>query len=414
MTLEPTTNFIDSNGVDLGTKLVTKDYLISVYPEIGQKIGIPPELWVWGNGGFGRLGNAVTTGNISTPVTTSAGGTNWKQVSSAYFHTAAIKTDGTLWTWGSAGSGLLGNGITTGNRSTPVTTFAGGTNWKQVSCGRGHTAAIKTDGTLWTWGVGSVGRLGNAATINRSTPVTTFAGGTNWKQVSSGGYHTAAIKTDGTLWTWGSNNIGGVAPVGQLGNAQTTNRSTPVTTFAGGTNWKQVSSGREHTAAIKTDGTLWTWGIGNQGQLGNGVAPDTISTPVTTFAGGTNWKQVSSGVSHTAAIKTDGTLWTWGSVLFGKLGNAVSEGYAVSAPVTTFAGGTNWKQVSAGRSNTAAIKTDGTLWTWGLGRYGQLGNAVTTGERSTPVTTFAGGTNWKQVSSGGYNYHTVAIKSVDF
>jgi alpha-tubulin suppressor-like RCC1 family protein len=421
-------------------------------------------LWTWGGGFNGPLGNG-NTNDRSTPVTTFAGGTNWKQVSSGSGHTAAIKTDGTLWTWGYGRDGVLGNGITTGNISTPITTFAGGTNWKQVSSGTLHTAAIKTDGTLWTWGNGTNGRLGTNDIINRSTPVTTFAGGTNWKQVSSGYNHTAAIKTDGTLWTWGSGSTGrlgrfsigtdkltpvttfaggtnwadtattepedlytlssgnahtaaiktdgtlwtwGSGTSAQLGTNDLTQRNTPVTTFAGGTNWKQVSSGIQHTAAIKTDGTLWTWGTGNNGRLGNGVATGNISTPVTTFAGGTNWKQVSSGIQHTAAIKTDGTLWTWGTGNNGRLGNGVATGN-ISTPVTTFAGGTNWKQVSSGIQHTAAIKTDGTLWTWGYGGNGRLGNGVATGNISTPVTTFAGGTNWKQVSSG--IEHTAAIKT---
>jgi alpha-tubulin suppressor-like RCC1 family protein len=509
-----TVNFIRSDGVDIAREWITKDYLISVYPEIGSQIGIPPELWTWGNGGSGELGNAqttirstpvttfaggtdwkqvssgdthtaaiktdgtlwtwgngsngrlgnATTTNVSTPVTTFAGGTDWKQVSAGDRHTVAIKTDGTLWTWGSGTPGVLGNGVTTGNRSTPVTTFAGGTNWKQVSAGNQHTAAIKTDGTLWTWGNGTYGQLGNGATSGTiSTPVTTFAGGTNWRQVSAGYRHTAAIKTDGTLWTWGSGTNG------RLGTNDLTNRSTPVTTFAGGTNWKQVSGGRDHTAAIKTDGTLWTWGdqtfsqlgkisngankftpvttfaggtnwadtattepedlytlsagrnhtaaiktdgtlwtwgSNNPGQLGTGSFLS-VFTPVTTFAGGTNWKQISSGSFYTAAIKTDGTLWTWGQGSFGKLGNAATTN--VSTPVTTFAGGTNWKQVSGGRDYAAAIKTDGTLWTWGQGSYGKLGNVVTTGNISTPVTTFAGGTDWKQVASG--TFHTAAIKT---
>ena len=240
--VETTTNFRDSNGVDLGKKIITKDYLISVYPGIGQQIGIPPELWTWGFGTDGQLGTNTTI-SISTPVTTSAGGTNWKQVSSGGVHCAAIKTDGTLWTWGRGTSGELGTNTTT-NKSTPVTTFAGGTNWKQVSSGY-TCAAIKTDGTLWTWGFGSSGEVGTNTTTNKSTPVTTFAGGTNWKQVSNGGYHCAAIKTDGTLWTWG------LGTDGQLGTNTTTDKSTPVTTFAGGTNWKQVGGGvGKHCAAV--------------------------------------------------------------------------------------------------------------------------------------------------------------------
>jgi alpha-tubulin suppressor-like RCC1 family protein len=399
--IEPTTNFRDSNGVDLGTKLITKDYLISVYPSIGQQIGIPPELWTWGQGSSGQLGTNDTI-NSNTPTTTSAGGTNWKQASFV-LHAAAIKTDGTLWTWGLGSSGQLGTNDTTPNRSNPVTTFAGGTNWKQVDCGDAHTAAIKTDGTLWTWGSQGAGRLGiNVTVTNRSTPVTTFAGGNNWKQVSCGSQHTAAIKTDGTLWTWGNGGNG------RLGHNSTNNAITPVTTFTGGTNWKQVTTGVDHTAAIKTDGTLWTWGYGVTGALGNGGI--TSSTPVTTFAGGTNWKQVACGDTFTAAIKTDGTLWTWGFATSGQLGT--NSGSVANTPVTTFAGGTNWKQVACGFVHTAAIKTDGTLWTWGGATSGRLGNAITTGFRSTPVTTFAGGTNWKQVQCG--STCTGAIKSVDF
>ena len=305
----------------------------------------------------------------------------------------------TLLTWGLNSTGQLGDN-TSIDRSTPVTTLAGGANWKQVAGGYQHTTAIKTDGTLWTWGGNDFGALGDNTSINRSTPVTTFAGGTNWKQVAGGRFHTAAIKTDGTLWTWGDNNFG------QLGDNTTTQRNTPVTTFAGGTNWKQVAAGRDHTTAIKTDGTLWTWGYNIGGQIGDNTTTDR-STPVTTFAGGTNWKQVAGGNQHTAAIKTDGTLWTWGYNYYGQLGDNTTTDR--STPVTTFAGGTNWKQVSGGGyAHTAAIKTDGTLWTWGFNTSGQLGDNTTT-DRLIPVTTFAGGTNWKQVA-GGIN-HTAALTS---
>jgi alpha-tubulin suppressor-like RCC1 family protein len=359
-------------------------------------------LFTWGRNNFGQLGNNTTTIR-STPVTTFAGGTNWKQVASGGYNTVAIKTDGTLWTWGRNYGGSLGINDTT-VRSTPVTTFAGGTNWKQVACSPSYySTAIKTDGTLWTWGRNYMGALGINDTTNRLTPVTTFAGGTNWKQVACGIFHQSAIKTDGTLWSWGYNSSG------QMGvNDTSGNRLTPVTTFAGGTNWKQVACGNNHTSAIKTDGTLWTWGSNSYGRLGDNTTTSR-STPVTTFAGGTNWKQVAGGYAHTAAIKTDGTLWTWGINSYGgPLGNNTTINR--STPVTTFAGGTNWKQVAGGFNHTAAVKTDGTLWVWGLNSYVQLGVNDTT-DRLTPVTTFAGGTNWKQVSCA--NRVSAALTYID-
>ncbi|NBV28440.1 hypothetical protein EBS02_05410, partial [bacterium] len=132
-----------------------------------------------------------------------------------------------------------------------VTTLLGGTNWKSVDCGVLYTAAIKTDGTLWTWGRNFQGQLGineSGLNANRLTPVTTLLGGTNWKQVSCGtgsGEISAAIKTDGTLWMWGVNGSG------QLGINDTTTRSTPVTTLLGGNNWKQVSTNQACTMAIQ-------------------------------------------------------------------------------------------------------------------------------------------------------------------
>jgi len=358
-------------------------------------------LWTWGRNSYGQLGTNTTT-QRNTPVTTLAGGANWKQVTGCHLQAmAAIKTDGTLWTWGRNYAGRLGDNTTT-DRSTPVTTFAGGTNWKQVAGGYNFTA-IKTDGTLWTWGSNANGTIGDNTTTNRLTPVTTFAGVTNWKQSTNGDWNTAAIKTDGTLWIWGIPNGAGI-------NQAFTNRLTPVTTFAGGTNWKQVVCGYRYTAAIKTDGTLWTWGFNSYGQVGDNTTTQRL-TPVTTFAGGTNWKQIglSARAWSVSAIKTDGTLWTWGYNATGQLGDNTAT--TRSTPVTTFAGGTNWKQVFfIGATSAAAVKTDGTLWTWGQNSTGQLGNNTTT-TRSTPVTTFAGGTNWKQVA--GATGHTAATTYID-
>ena len=183
------------------------------------------------------------------------------------------------------------------------------------------------------------------------------------------------------LWTWGNN-----ASYGGLGDNTVINKSSPAQTIAGGINWKSVVCGDNHTAAIKTDGTLWIWGSNTQGQLGDNSLVNK-SSPVQTITGGnTDWQQVACAYEHTAAIKTDGTLWSWGSNVVGNLGdNTVTK---KSSPVQTIAGGTNWKLVDGGRFNTFAIKTDGTLWSWGQDQYGQLGDNTRV-NKSSPVQTIA-------------------------
>jgi hypothetical protein len=351
-------DFISCNNGNL------KDVFITEFEIIDRFVG--NELWLWGNGADGRLGNNSTT-NRSSPVQTVSGGVNWRQVSIGTFHSASIKTDGTLWLWGNAGSGRLGDNSSI-NRSSPVQTVSTGTNWKQVAVGRNNSSAIKTDGTLWLWGFGSQGQLGNNSNINQSSPVQTVSTGNNWKQVSLGSCHAAAIKTDGTLWLWGENS-------GRLGDNSTTVRSSPVQTVSTGNNWKQVSAGFYFTGAVKTDGTLWIWGGGLGGRLGTNSTIDR-SSPVQTISTGNNWKQVALGLNHSAAIKTDGTLWLWGTNSYGALGNNSTTNR--SSPVQTVTTGTNWKDISLGCGITGAVKTDGTLWLWGIGVCGVLGNNSTT------------------------------------
>ena len=206
---------------------------------------------------------------------------------------------------------------------------------------------------------------------------------------------------NGGLWSAGGGSSG------QLGNNGTSSASTPVQTISVGTNWKQVSCGYNYTAAIKTTGELWLWGSNDSCQLGRqlGLAVPG-SSPMQTTVGGTNWKQVSCGAMHTAAVKTDGTLWTWGSNTYMQLGRSAStSGTTFSTPMQTTVGGTNWRQVDCGETHTVAIKTNGELWTWGFNTSGQLCDGTTV-HKSNPVQTSVGGTNWKKVAAGGV---TVAI-----
>ena len=349
-------------------------------------------LWASGYNNKGQLGDNTII-NKSSPVQTISGGNNWAKLSQGYtgLQIAAIKSDGTLWMWGDNNGGQLGDNTTT-NKSSPVQTISGGNNWKEVSAGGFTTAAIKNDGTLWGWGLNQVGQLGDGTSgfapgVDKSSPVQTIAGGTNWNKVYSGQAHTAAIKTDGTLWLWGYNYFG------QLGQNSIQNKVSPVQTITLGTDWKQVSCGGYHTFAIKNDNTLWGFGYNNRGQLGDNTTINK-SSPIQTITYGTNWQQVSCGYDYTAAIKTDGTLWLWGYNNNGLLGDNTTTNK--SSPVQTIAYGTNWSKVSVGYAITAAIKNDGTLWAWGKNTDGALGDNTVT-NRSSPVQTILNGTNWIDV-----------------
>lgn len=398
-----TTRFIDEKGLDLGKTLIEKDYLISVYPNIVNQLNTPM-LMGWGFNTNATLGDN-STAHKSSPIQTIAYGNNWKQSSCGNGHSSGIKSDGTLWCWGVNTSGRLGDNTAT-NKSSPVQTVTFATNWKQVACSQSHTAAIKTDGTLWCWGANALGQLGDNTVTARSSPVQTVTFATNWKIVACGNTTMGSIKTDGTLWIWGSN------ASGQIGDNSISSRSSPVQTIALGTNWLQIAFGNAHTAAIKNDGTLWCWGLGTSGQLGDNAAV-TRSSPVQTVAFGTTWKQVSCGTNSTYAIKTDGTLWCWGdNATYGMLGDNTTT--ARSSPVQTITYGTNWKQVSGLSSATAALKTDGTLWTWGYNAFGLLGDNTNT-NRSSPVQTVIYGNTWKSVGNNcGVSPFLFAIKDGDF
>jgi len=371
------TNF-SVNGTSFDNYYISQAYL--------NQFVITGSLWGWGENFSGLLG----TNNViyrSSPVQTAAGGTNWLNAVSGQRHAASVKTDGTLWTWGINNYGQLGSG-TTINRSSPNQVTSGGTNWRTVACGQDNTAAVKQNGQLWTWGRNNYGQLAIYTNgYSRSSPVQTIIGGTNWAIVTTGVDSLGAIKTNNSLWTWGRNNHG------QLGIGNTVNQQIPVDIAAGG--WSEVVTCNTQTIALKTDGTLWGWGRNARGQLGTN---NTISvdSPVQTISGGTNWIQIATGYQQSAGIKSDGTLWLWGRNSEGQLGNGAN--IDVSSPIQTISSGTNWKQIylcdpSAIGSYAIGVKSDGTLWTWGTNNYGQLGDGTNT-SRSSPVQTIAGGTNW--------------------
>ena len=260
----------------------------------------------------------------------------------------AIKTDGTLWAWGFGDSfGVLGLGDINVSRTSPVQVGAL-TNWATVAIGVTAAAAVKTDGTLWAWGRGNYGQLGLGNTTDYSSPKQVGAL-TNWSKVTINEVPGMfAIKTDGTLWTWGNSTYG------QLGHGNTTNYSSPKQVGAL-TNWATLAAGsaQRFMLAVKTDGTLWAWGRGgHSGELGLGNLTN-YSSPKQVGAL-TNWS-VPGGLRYgSLAIKTDGTLWSWGRNNAGQGGLGNTTYYSSPKQVGT---STTWTAVAAGADHTIAIQT---------------------------------------------------------
>jgi alpha-tubulin suppressor-like RCC1 family protein len=348
-------------------------------------------LWGWGNGTIGQLGNGVTASK-NYPVV--VGGSPWSSVAAGTFHSAGLKADGSLWTWGNNGNGQLGCGAGCGATNAPQQLLAG-TTWLSVAIGDFHTAAVKSDGTLWAWGYNGNGNLGDGTTTQSSIPVAITAAGDNWLAVSAGYLHTVALKSDGTLWSWGYNGYG------QLGLGNTTQQTTPQQ-IQPGSSWKVVSAGYYHTAALRSDGTLWAWGNNSSGQLGIGnTTQQTTPQQIGTDA---NWVSVSAGDSHTLAVKADGTLWVWGYNGYGQIG----DWSTVNKNVPTWIDPQyTWLSVAAGVSHTLATKADGSLWGWGHNSSGELGDGTIT---DSPIPKRIGySSDWLAVAAG-WTY-SVGLKS---
>ncbi|MBS4042710.1 MAG: PKD domain-containing protein [Chitinophagaceae bacterium] len=316
------------------------------------------------------------TSNTSAQVT-------WSVLASGTQHTLAIKSDGSLWAWGLNNFGQLGDG-TSANKNTPQQ-IGNAYNWLSVSAGYYFSIGLKTDGTIWAWGRNDYGQLGNGTNTNSNVPIQ-VGSASNWAKLAAGSFHSLAIKTDGTLWAWGANNHG------QLGNGTTTNSNVPIQ-IGTATNWQSVSGGYQHTMAIKTNGTLWAFGRNEYKSLGNGSTAGS-TTPIQ-IGISTNWQKVIASGWHTMAIKTDGTLWGWGYNSFGQLGNGTTTN--IDNP-TQIGSATNWIDVS-GDNFKIGLQSNGTLWAWGQNNYGQYGNGTTIA--STSPIQIGSLTDWTSIYAGG-------------
>lgn len=366
------------------------------------------------------IGYLMLTGKV-LPTSAQGTGAAYVSVAAGTDFTFAIQSNGTLWAWGNNADGELGDGTTT-SRLQPVavaepTGAAPGSRWVRIFPYAPTTPVygLRSDQTLWQWG----------ASQTRPVPVAlaaTLPSGATLVDLAFGAEHCLLLYSDGTLLSWGDNfrgqlGIGAAAGTGSVSITAPAPVITPATA-APGTRWTSIEADEKQSFAVRSDGTLWSWGgvyVTYPSTLGHPVtalgcfAPEIVPHPA--GAGpGTGWVAVDAGETHTLGLRSDGTLWVWGFDNRGALGqgNTVSVAPApLQVPVPAgLPAGTRWQHAYAGFETSQAILSDGTFWAWGLNQYGQLGVNSPNYTESLPLQDYNQEV-WTQSASG--RNHSVAL-----
>ncbi len=361
--------------------------------------------FAWGWNLFGQLGDGTT---VSRPVPGSVqplpGGRQVTVLAAGEGHNFVISEDQSLWAWGPNGSGRLGDG-TTLDRPTPVEVVIPGDRAPvAIAAGNQHTLALAEDGTVWSWGLNTVGQLGDGTTTSRSTPgAVNLPPGVRIVAISSRYSHSMAIDEDGGLWAWGYNQYG------QLGDGTTTTASSPVAVQAlpGGRRVVQVCTGVQHSLALADDGTVWAWGLGSAGELGTGATGSSaVPVPVIPLPDGRRVVQIDSGLNHNLALASDGSVWAWGYGADGQLGqgNGFNSLQPVQVPIPE---GAKPVQVAGASHTSFALLADGTAFGWGSNDRGVVGDGSQTTRRSPVSLVQAPHIRFIRISGGGH--HALAL-----
>lgn len=342
---------------------------ISIAAGAGFSLALKPDDTVraWGQNWAGQLGDG-TTAERHTPMQV-VGLNSVVALAGGDKQSFALKSDGTVWAWGRVAPSQIN-----GDHSTPVQ-VPGLTDIVALAGADSHSLALKADGTVWAWGGNWNGQLGNGTLDSGTSLPVQVIGLTGVAAIAAGGDHSLALKSDGTVWAWGSNYQG------ELGDGTTVGtRSSPVP-VSNLTGVIALASGFQHSLALKSDGTVWAWGTEGNGQLGDGQMSGTIRTPgqVSVLTGVMG---IASGYWHSFALKSDGTVWAWGLGDVGQLGDGTTTTTrATPAQVSALTGVV---ALEGGDFHSLAIKSDGTVWAWGSNFYGQLGDGTTV-NKSVPI-----------------------------
>jgi alpha-tubulin suppressor-like RCC1 family protein len=344
----------------------------AVSAQTWPNIWLSSTLWSMGANGSGQLGLGDRT-DKSSPIQIGSL-TNWSSVGCTNNSAAATRTDGTLWTWGNSSDGRLGLnlGSNYASRSSPVQ-VGDLTTWRSVFCVSAAVLAIKTDGTTWGFGLGTAIGLGPATSM--SSPVQVFSG-YSWSSLYPSPFDNSCFGAalNGATYAWGANGQG------QLGIGSTTASTNP-SQLQG--SWRTISASGPFTLGIKTDGTLWSWGANAYGQLGQSNVINR-SSPVQ-VGSLTTWTNVFTGLYSGFALDASGRLFAWGWNNQYQLGTGGTD--SISSPVQIGSFDVDWL-VGDGSSASMATKS-GQLYGWGTQTSGQLGRGNTT--TTTSVTSVGSG-----------------------
>jgi alpha-tubulin suppressor-like RCC1 family protein len=349
-------------------------------------------LWSWGNNVMGQLGTNNNPGaNTYNPVPTQVAGT-YTQVTAGAFHCLALRPDGTLWAWGNNNFGSLGSTTNNGtNAANPVPTQVPGL-YTSASAGFYHSLALRADGTLWAWGLNDAGQLAAAPGTGPTVPfaVPTQVPGT-YVQVATGYHFSLALQANGSLLAWGDN---GAGQLGYAANVGTINPNPVPTTTGTALPTRSTSSNSTTGYAIRGDGTLWAWGSNRYGLLGDGTTTDRPRPGrVGTDA---DWVQVVAGSSHVLALKANGTVWAWGRNHV----HQVSPASAIALLVPTQLPGYTFARLAAGADFNLGLTATGALYAWGDNNHHQLGVGSTFSSLPTP-TLVGGSVAFGSMAAGG-------------